>query len=177
MSPAHKENMTKTYTLTITEEQAKVIEHSTELLSRIMGGQWREVLDWLPLQKEIDWEEYHNDVNIMTAILSKHMIDGIDGWSSSFGVGSSKVHRYHDIAWDLHQVVRHKLSWEGAVERGVIENEDSPRNWTEMMTVNCDTPIKFGPEPLAKMERIDSGPDNQKIADAMQECIELWDEK
>jgi len=83
--------MTKTYTLTITEEQAKVIEHSTELLSRIMGGQWREVLDWLPLHKEMDWEEYHNDVNIMTAILSKHMIDGIDGWSSSFGVGSLEL--------------------------------------------------------------------------------------
>jgi hypothetical protein len=92
-------------------------------------------------------------------------------------VGSSKVHRYHDIAWDLYQVVRHKLSWEGAVERGVIESEDSPRNWSEMMTVNYDTPMKFGTEPLAKMERIDSGPDNQKIAAVMQECIEIWDEK
>ncbi len=31
MSPVLQETMTKTYTLTITEEQAKVIEHSTEL--------------------------------------------------------------------------------------------------------------------------------------------------
>ena len=56
--------------------------------------------------------------------------------------------------FDLYEVIRHKLSWERAVEKGIIESEDSPRNFTEMMTVNYDKPFMWGNEPLAKIERI-----------------------
>lgn len=146
--------MTKTYKLTIDEDQARCIQNATELLSRVMGGQWNEMMDWLPLKKDIDWSEYHNDMDIIAAILSKHMKDGIDGRSASFGVGCRHLHKYHDIAWDLHQVLRHKMSWEYAVEQGYVESEDSPRNWKEMMTVNYDEPMKWGESKLAKIERV-----------------------
>jgi len=151
--------MTKTYTLTIDEDQSRCIQNATELLSRVMGGQWNEMMDWLPLKKDIDWSEYHNDMEIIAAILSKHMKDGIDGRSASFGVGCPHLHKYHDIAWDLHQVLRHKMSWEYAVEKGYVESEDSPRNWKEMMTVNYDEPIGWGESKLAKIERVK---ENQK---------------
>ena len=47
--------MSKTYTITVTEDQAKCIQDATELLSRIMGGQWNEIGDWLPLRKDMDY--------------------------------------------------------------------------------------------------------------------------
>lgn len=147
--------MSETYTITVTKEQARVIQHATELLARVMSGQWREILDWLPLDEKIDYGKFHDDVDEMTKILSQHMHKKIDGYRSSFGVGHPDIHRYHDISWDLCQVIRHKLSMVQAVEDGIIESEDSPRDWNKMLGVNYDPPMKWGAEPLAKMEKID----------------------
>ncbi|MFO0006449.1 MAG: hypothetical protein ACK559_35540, partial [bacterium] len=77
----------KTYNLTITEKQARALVDATDLLQRVQLGQWREIQDNLPLQKPIDYEELHQDMSLIGAILSKHMIDGIDGGASSLGVG------------------------------------------------------------------------------------------
>ena len=145
--------MSKTYTITVTEDQAKCIQDATELLSRIMGGQWNEIGDWLPLRKDMDYEEYHQDMDIIGAILSKHMKDGIDGRSASFGVGCPHLHRYHDIAWDLCRVIKHHTSWQYAMEQGWVEDFNSPRDWTNMLGCAYDEPMVFGVEPLAKMER------------------------
>ena len=146
--------MTKTYTLTITEKQARALMDACELLSRIQGGQIREAFDYLPLKKDIDWSVYHEIQDELTRRMPEILEDGIDGWSSSFGVGHPELPESHDIAWDLYQVIRHKLSWERAVDDGVIESENSPRKWTEMMGVNYDPPMKWSNEPLAKMERV-----------------------
>jgi hypothetical protein len=146
--------MTKTYTLTITEKQARALQEATDLLQRIQLGQWREIGDSLPLQKQIDYEEFHNDFKIIGALLSKYMIYNIDGYCSSLGIGSQDLPESNGILCDLNHVIRHKLSWEYAVEKGVIESENSERKWPEMMTVNYDEPQKYGVEPLAKMERI-----------------------
>jgi hypothetical protein len=145
--------MTKTYTLTITEKQARALMNATDLLQRVQLGQWREIQDNLPLQKPIDYEEFHRDIEIIGAILSKHMIDGIDGGASSLGVGHPDLPESNGILYDLHRVIRRKLSVERAVENGIIENENVSRN--EMpITVDFDLPMKWGTEPLAKMERV-----------------------
>jgi hypothetical protein len=146
--------MTKTYTLTITEEQARALQYATDVLQRVQLGQWREIVDWLPLQKPIDYEELHQDKQIISAVLSKHMIDGIDGSFSSLGIGHPDLPKNNGVLYDLHCVIRHKLAWELAVENGVIESEDSERKWPEMMQVYYDDPMKWGDQPLAVMERI-----------------------
>lgn len=146
--------MTKTYTLTITEKQARVLQEATDLLQRVQLGQWREIEDNLPLKKPVDYEELRNDFQIIGAILSKHMINNVDGYSSSLGIGNENLPESNGILYDLHCVIRHKLSWERAVEEGIIESETSERKWPEMMTVNYDPPMKWGTEPFAKMERI-----------------------
>lgn len=145
--------MTKLYKLQVTEKQAQVISIACELLSRIQGGQIREAFDYLPLKKDIDWSVYHEIQDELTKRMPEILEDGIDGWNIHFGIGSSKVHSHMDIAWDLYTTIRHKLSWDKAVEQGIIENENSPRKWPEMMTVNYDTPMKWSNEPLAKMEK------------------------
>ena len=146
--------MTKTYTLTITEKQAWALQEATDLLQRVQLGQWREIEDNLPLKKPIDYEEFHNDFKIIGELLSKHMIGGIDGYCSSLGIGNKNLPESNGILYDIHCVIRHKLSWERAVEQNVIESEDSKRKWPEMMGVNYDPPMKWGNEPLAKMERV-----------------------
>ena len=143
----------KTYNLTITEKQARALVDATDLLQRVQLGQWREIQDNLPLQKPIDYEEFHQDMRIIGAILSKHMIDGIDGGASSLGIGNKNLPESNGILYDLHQVIRRKLSVERAVEQGIIENENVSRN--EMpITVDFDLPMKWGTEPLAKLERV-----------------------
>lgn len=144
----------KVYNLRITEEQANCIRHATELLSRIMGGQWNEIMDWMPLRKDIDYEEYHKDMDIIEAILSKHMKDGIDGRSASFGVGCPHLHRYHDISWDLSKVIKHHTSWEYAIEQGWVEDFDSTRDWKNMLGCAYDEPMRFGVEKLATIEKL-----------------------
>lgn len=144
----------KNYNLQVTEKQLQVISTACELLSRIQGGQVRDVFDHLPLRKDMDWGVYHEIQDELTKRMPEILKDGINGWSSSFGVGHKELPESHDISWDLYEVIRHKLSWERAVEKGIIESEDSPRNFTEMMTVNYDKPFMWGNEPLAKIERI-----------------------
>jgi hypothetical protein len=146
--------MTKTYTLTITEKQARALQEATDLLQRVQLGQWREIQDNLPLKKSIDYQELHDDFQIIGALLSKHMINNIDGYFSSLGIGNENLPESNGILYDLHCAIRHKLSWERAVENGVIESENSPRKWPEMMTVNYDPPMKWSNEPLVKIERM-----------------------
>jgi hypothetical protein len=143
----------KTYNLTITEKQARALMDATDLLQRIQLGQVREIEDNLPLKKPIDYDEFHKDMKIIGAILSKHMIGEIDGNSSSLGVGHQDLPESNGILYDLHRVIRRKLSVERAVEQGIIENENVSRNQMPI-TVNFDTVMKWGTEPLAKIERV-----------------------
>ena len=143
----------KTYTLTITEKQARALMDATDLLQRVQIGQWREIEDNLPLQKPIDYQELRDDFQIIGAILSKHMIDNIDGGASSLGVGHPELPESNGILYDLHRVIRRKLSVERAVEQGIIENENVSRNKMPI-TVDFDTIMMWGNEPLAKLERV-----------------------
>jgi hypothetical protein len=148
--------MTKTYTLTITEEQARALQYATDVLQRVQLGQWEEIVDWLPLKKPTDYTKLHEDRRTIGKILSEHMVDQIDGYGSSLDVGHPDLPKNNGVLYDLHCVIRKKLAWERAVETGVIESEDSPRKWPEMMQVCYDDPMKWGSEPLAVMERIDA---------------------
>jgi hypothetical protein len=146
--------VTKTYTLTITEEQAKALQYATDLLQRVQLGQWEEMVDWLPLKRPTDYNLLHEDRREIGKMLSRHMVDGVDGYGSSLGVGHPSLPACNGVLYDLHCVIRKKLAWERAVEEGVIESEDSGRKWPEMMQVCYDDPMKWGEEPLAKMERV-----------------------
>ena len=148
--------MTKTYTLTITEKQEKALMDATDLLQRIQLGQWREIEDNLPLKKPIDYEQFHNQLRLIGSILSNHLLDNIDGYASSLGIGHPELPESNGILYDLHCVIRNKLAWERAVEQGIIESEDSERKWPEMMTTDFDPPMKWGSEKLAMMVRIEN---------------------
>jgi hypothetical protein len=144
----------KTYTLQITEAQARALLYATDLLQRVQLGQWREIVDWLPLKKPIDYEELHADRRIIGDILSKHMIDGIDGGASSLGIGHPDLPKNNGVLYDLYCVIRRKLAIERAVEEGVIEDKNVSRNQMPI-TVDFDEVRRWGDEKLAVMERVE----------------------
>jgi len=152
----------KVYQITATEEQAKVIQAACEFLSRVQGGQVLEVFHHLPLRKDIDWSVYIEIQDELKKRMPEILKDGIDGYSSHFGVGNPDLPKSHDIAWDLYQVIRHQLSWDYAIKEGWVEDLNSPRDWSNMLGCSWDTPMKFGSEPLAKIEKMS---DQQSVVD------------
>ena len=143
----------KLYTIQITEKQVQALNDATDLLMRVQLGQWREITEHLPLIKPIDYDALHQHLNLIGRILSVYMINSIDGYSSSLGIGHEKLPESNSILYDLHCVLRRQLAVERAVERGVIENENVPRS--QMPSgVDFDTPLHWGSEPLAKFKRI-----------------------
>lgn len=144
----------KLYNVVLSEKQLLVLAEAANLMQRVQLGQWREIEDSLPLRKPIDYEKLHQDMETIGEVLSRHMTDGIDGYRTSLGVGSQTLPESSSILYDLRQTIEHKISWERAVQEGIVESESSPRDWSKMMTVNFDPPMKWSDEPLPKITRI-----------------------
>lgn len=145
--------MSKTYTLTVTEEQARTISCACEVLARLGTGQIADALDALPLKAMqgddfSDWADAQKDIE---AILKKFTVIGSSG--SSLGVRSPKVSDRSRQAWDIYRVVRHRLSWDVAVEQGWTDGKT--RNWMKMLGTNFDRPLVTGGLPLAEIERVE----------------------
>lgn len=137
-----------TYTLTITERQARVLSMACEVLARLGMGQFKDAFDHLPEADQRDWSAWYDDMEQISRILSKHMPVGIDGIRSSMGI--SNADEEARTAWELHAVIRHRLAWDRAKEEGVTDG--TKREWPAMMQVSYDEPMKLSDEPLAKME-------------------------
>lgn len=144
--------MTK-YQITVTDKQLQVLSKACELMARIQGGQIREAFYHLPLKpdSEMNWEVYHSIQDELTRRMPEILLDGIDGWSSHFGVGSKKLPDSHDIAWDLHCSFRYQDSWQSAIRDSIVGSMDSPRVWDKMLGVYYDKPMKWGTEPLPEI--------------------------
>lgn len=143
----------KSYSLEIDEEQAQVLKLACEIFARLGIGQFHQALENLP----IDWkkaysQDWNEDLLLIGKILSKHTQWNVDGWSKSLGIHNAR--ETSKIAWDLYQVIRHRLSWDRAITEKFIENENSPRNWSDMMGVDYDEPLKVSGKLLAKIKKL-----------------------
>lgn len=139
-----------TYTLTLTPEQAQVLSHAAEIIARLGIGQFRDALEWLPTT-EFRPDGWHEDMETIGMLLSRHMKHNVDGYRSNLGINNKDVAEQARIAWDLYQVIRHRLSWDRAIEQGIVQPGE-PRKWLQMDSVNYDAPMKASTEPLARME-------------------------
>jgi len=137
----------KTYTVTLTEAHMRVISTATEVLARLGIGQIKDAIDWLPLRSPFA-DGLHEDCRAIESILSKYNKMGVNGYNSSLGIANSETSESAKIAWEIYQTFRHRLSWEIAIEEGIISDLNSPRDWTKMMGVNFDEPMKITYAPL-----------------------------
>ena len=139
------------YKISVTDEQAGIIQEALEIYARLGIGQFRDALEEMPLKDQFD-AGWHDDMHAIGSILKKHMKRNIDGWQSSLGITSSDVSSDAQMAWDMYQVVRKKMAWKRAVENGIVKSETSERDWSKMMQVSYDDVMQVGPGPLAEIE-------------------------
>lgn len=142
------------YQLAMTERQADIVQAALEVFARLGIGQWRAAFEHLPLRKNKDFSNWHETLDAIGILLAQHTLHGIDGWQQSLSITSADVQPEAQIAWDLQQVIRHRLSWDRAVARGDVASMDAPRNWSTMCGVNYDEPMAWGPEPIATIAKV-----------------------
>ena len=134
--------MSRTYTLTLTERQAAELQEACELLARIKIGQIDNAVERLPgYYDQQDWGRAHEACREIRRLANTLM------------PGAMK-RREDGIAWDLYQVIRHRLAWDRAYGRGVIQPGE-PRKWPEMMGVCYDEPLPMSGLPLAEIKEIE----------------------
>lgn len=133
--------MSKSYTLHLTEKQARVIVNALDLYSRIGMGQLKEVAYVLrqnPLPKadpELDARiTLLSDIRDRLDTLSRYWMNG----SGYYGITSKSISDVFRTAWDIQQVIRHRLAWDRNPKGGI--------------TVDFDNPMVTSEEALPKIE-------------------------
>lgn len=127
-----------TYTIHISAAQARAISTACEVLARLGMGQFRDALERLPLRETLP-DGWHEDMEGIAHILKKHTTI-MQGVGAHHSIGSHKTSDQSKTAWDIYQVVRHRLAWDA-----------NPKGDT--MSVMFDNPRKTSAEPLAWMEK------------------------
>ena len=151
MTPNKKKSKLKTeepssdrYTLTINKEQARVIREALEVYSRLKHGQISDLRNlfmdrWCEPNGSFNWSsEYLFDE------LKRVIFPDLEK-NASYGVGN-KVYPESSVAWDVMQVLRHRLAWDRLKDEG----KDKPEHWG----VHYNEPMRFGSEPLAHIEAV-----------------------
>ncbi|EWC39608.1 hypothetical protein [Stutzerimonas stutzeri] len=132
----------RTYTITVTERQAAELQEACELLARIKIGQIDHAIERLPgFYDRRDLEQVH---------ATRHEIQRL----ANTLMPEATKRREDGVAWDLYQVIRHRLSWDRAHDKGVIQPGE-PRKWPEMMGVSYDEPLAMSGLPLATIKEIE----------------------
>lgn len=117
-------------TLTVTQEQLRLIQDALDMYSRIGIGQMWVIKDHPTFEEvlrkkctfegEIDYQTYHEQ----RKIADQHFIQGRDsllidsthGQHGSYGIYNKEVHQSSRVAYDIVQVIRHEF-WKANPDR------------------------------------------------------------
>ena len=143
----------KTYTVQLTERQVKLLSYTCDRMARLIQGQdwtYQELMEeaWEKRCKEAvgghgmdkewngGWYAMRHDAERMSKEIKKRF----------WGLESNAMYGIHyddtaDILWDIHQCLRHQL-W-----------LDKPECEKSHITVDSDTPMRVGSEPLIKISK------------------------
>ena len=92
--------------LTLTEEQAKIVSLSCEFYTRIRIGLWNEITyNFMDIKRD-DYCEARDAAEYYLLEARKYVYPDLSGIGHSYGVGKFED---ADIAYDVHQVLRHAL--------------------------------------------------------------------
>ena len=123
-----------TYTIEVTKAQAEVISTACELFARLRMGQFYDIV-WKVFpdrMSEVNLSEIEKHLEVAGKLLRNK-----GSHESNDSERTEKSRR----AWDLHQVIRYRLSW-----------DDKPQGGT---TVNFYEPLVTAQETLAQIQRKD----------------------
>jgi hypothetical protein len=123
------------YNLTLNDHQAQVLIQALDLFSRIGIGQFEEVLQVYDPNAKLALKERER----IRAGLNIAKTEAGHPSNGSYGIHHPKVDDDFRVAYDLQQVIRHRLAWDRKPEGDI--------------TVPFDKPMQIGQEPLAKIEQ------------------------
>lgn len=124
------------YNLKISKKQAEIISKALDFYSRIGCGQMSEVL-WHPSVAKKMWVKDSNNLteNQWNNKVISQLLDNIKkiiwGYEPNEHGGITMAEEDDKIAYDLHQVIRHKLAWEETPEGGITVDFHKPMKYSE----------------------------------------------
>lgn len=136
----------KKYQIEVTAKQLRVLVGATEVYGRLGLGQFWTILEHICTKPFSRFNEEFVDARDTLNRMGAAFLDMPP--SSGPGIFNPDVHARHKIAWDMHQVFRHRLSW-----------DTNPKG---DITVNFDDPLKTSEEPLAKIAEQEVPPSSDK---------------
>jgi hypothetical protein len=125
--------------LTFNVEQAYVLRDALESYSRMKAGQFDTVIRDLFRDRYCQGDFNHENTDNACRELKLLVFPELN-YNTSYGVGS-RVYPEGTIAWDIMQVIRHKLAWDK------LEGEQP-----KYFGVQYGTPMKFSDQPLPEIE-------------------------
>lgn len=133
--PGNGTDMTRTYKLTITPNQAQTIIDALDLYSRVGMGQMEEVAHVARRTfGDKAWDFMRYLLREVHAIL-------MGDYHTYYGILSHEVDERFRVAWDIQQVMRHRLVWDVCPDGG--------------MSVSFQAPTKTSQEPLPTIAKDD----------------------
>jgi len=134
-----------TYTITLTDRQAATLSEACELLARLGVGQITTLIDYIPSDT---WRR--SDIVRKVETFAAEITPSLDCEVNEFSSPYRKRQRdTSNIAWDIHQVLRHRRAWDEAIRTGMIKDGE-PRT-PAMFGVQYNEPHQMGSEPLARI--------------------------
>lgn len=133
------------YQISVAEDHIDVITRALDLFSRIGTAQFEEVLkhpQWDDKRFIFPKNNYIHDYNTCKELLRiiKRFLTGLPT-NASYGISTPEVDERSKIAFDLLQVIRHRLAW-----------DKHPKGGTQ---VDFDKPLQLAGHKLAEIKKLE----------------------
>ncbi len=137
--------MTTNYTLTLTNKHLAIIQEALNLYFRLGIGQVTDLKQHLEANTlRITTGTDRCDVEDALYVLDKRL--------AGCGI-TNATDRVRDACF-IHDVIRHKLAWDDAIEQGITDSYDN-RIWPEMFQVWFDKPTNYGTLPAIEINKVE----------------------
>lgn len=129
-------------------------QEALELYSRIAMSQLEEIARHPAIERRAvglpfaEWDDLRNGLEEQARLMRASLFPGLAG-SSYYGIGSRAIGNEARLAWDLQQVLRHRLAWDAA-------GNPSKRIMPDMIQVMYDEPMGWSGRPMPTFERLET---------------------
>ncbi|TXH55019.1 MAG: hypothetical protein E6Q97_09720 [Desulfurellales bacterium] len=142
------------YEIRMNRQQVAVVRQALEMYSRLLAGQIDTVMHDAFIDRYGSETWNYDSQKRICGELKAAVFPELRA-NAFYGVGS-RVYPQHNTAWDIMQVLRHRLAWDRHAEEG---------GQGDTNVVCFDRPICFGEEPLPTIRKVaKEGEDNGRVS-------------
>lgn len=131
------------YEIRVTKEQACTLQKCLEFYARILMGQFDEI-KYGVMDSPVYEKMPQHDIDAFSDALKDLQKLFTGATNTYYGIAGDMSPKDAKIAWDLYQVVRHRIAW-----------DEHPEGYKEFYSVSFSDPSPVSQEPLAEMKKVD----------------------